>query len=61
MLIMHGTADKIVNIDGSKLLFDRACSTDKTLKVGCHSKLSTHTLTRAAVRWLVPRAVARAA
>ena len=33
VLIMHGTVDKITNIDGSKMLYERSFSTDKTLKL----------------------------
>lgn len=33
VLIMHGSADKITNINGSKELFERARSADKTLKI----------------------------
>ncbi len=32
-LIMHGSADKITNIKGSKELFESAKSTDKSLKI----------------------------
>ena len=33
VLILHGTADKATRPDGSQLFFDRAGSTDKTLKL----------------------------
>lgn len=33
VLIMHGTADVLTNVAGSKLLYERAGSTDKTLKL----------------------------
>lgn len=33
ILIMHGTADKLGDPDGSRLLYERASSTDKTLKL----------------------------
>lgn len=33
VLIMHGTADVLTNVDGSKLLYERAGSKDKTLKL----------------------------
>ena len=33
LLIMHGTADRLANIEGSKELNDRASSSDKTLKL----------------------------
>ena len=33
VLIMHGTADVLTNVAGSKLLYERASSTDKTLKL----------------------------
>lgn len=33
LLILHGTGDRLVDIEGSKQLYARACSTDKTLKL----------------------------
>ena len=33
ILIMHGTADKLGNPEGSQLLYERARSKDKTLKL----------------------------
>jgi acylglycerol lipase len=33
LLIMHGTADRLANIEGSKELNGRARSSDKTLKL----------------------------
>lgn len=33
MLVMHGGADKITNIEGSKQLYEKAKSTSKTLKI----------------------------
>jgi alpha-beta hydrolase superfamily lysophospholipase len=33
LLIMHGTADRLTNPAGSRLLFDRAAARDKTLKM----------------------------
>ena len=33
MLILHGTADKVTKPGGSQLFYDRAGSTDKTLKL----------------------------
>jgi alpha-beta hydrolase superfamily lysophospholipase len=33
LLIMHGTEDRLSNIEGSKLLYKEAGSTDKTLKL----------------------------
>ena len=33
LLILHGTADKATRPDGSQLFYDKAGSTDKTLKL----------------------------
>lgn len=33
ILIMHGTADRLANVDGSRQLYERARSKDKTLKL----------------------------
>jgi len=33
VLILHGTADKVTNPAGSQLFYDKAGSTDKTLKL----------------------------
>lgn len=33
ILILHGTADKLADVDGSRRLYRRAASTDKTLKL----------------------------
>ncbi|MEM9721062.1 MAG: alpha/beta hydrolase, partial [Bacteroidota bacterium] len=33
VLIMHGTADRVTNVEGSKLLYEKALSSDKTLKL----------------------------
>ncbi len=33
ILIMHGSADKLADISGSKMLYEKVSSTDKTLKI----------------------------
>lgn len=33
VLILHGTADKVTRMEGSQAFFDRAGSSDKTLKL----------------------------
>ena len=33
VLIMHGTEDRLTNVEGSKMLYEKAGSTDKTLKL----------------------------
>jgi len=37
-LILHGSGDTLCELEGSQLMYDKAASTDKQLKVSYNSK-----------------------
>jgi hypothetical protein len=41
-IVLHGDADKLCALEGSQMLYDRAASTDKTIKVSCLVGLPYH-------------------
>ena len=44
-LLLHGNADKLCDIRGSQMMYEKAQSSDKELKVGVTHRDNTHTET----------------